>query len=221
MPVKNSSPAKRRKTTVSKLKPLSLLVLECDARKLQSQSLSFAQEIHTIIKHLPKKLTVEVGLINSEDDFRKILITCTEKYSSIKNIVVIGHSNRNLICVAPSFNLEWKVFARWLLSFRPQKIALIACEAGQFHSTRALFDEIPKLTKIYASPFKSTKLQFMAIHLLLAYLLLTTKQEKDLIYAAQVANFWKTGGVILECSRRNPEGNQILQFLGSILGKIN
>jgi hypothetical protein len=218
MPIRNSNLAKRRKTSVSKLKPLSLLVLECDAGKLQSQSLSFAQEIHTIIKHLPKKLTVEVGLINSEDDFREILITCAEKYSSVKNIVVIGHSNRNVICVAPGFNLEWEVFARWLMPLSPQKIALIACEAGQFHSTRALFDELPKLTKIYASPFKTTKLQFRAIHLLLGYLLLTTKQDKDLIYAAQVANFWKTGGVILECTRRNPEGNQILQFLGSILG---
>jgi hypothetical protein len=216
MPRKTSI-AKRQKKAVSKLKPLSLLILECDAQTLESQSLSFAREISTVVNALPKNLTVEPGLINSEEDFRKILIHCAEKYSSIKNIVVIGHSNRDLIRVAPGFDLEWQVFARWLSSFNPQKMALIACEAGQFHPTRTLFDELPKLTKIYASPFKTNKLQFMAIHPLIAYLLLTTKQDKDVIWTGQVVNFWRTGGIILECTRRNPEGNQLMQFLSSIL----
>jgi len=217
MPVNKTSLAKRQTTKVSKLKPLSLLILECDAQKLQRQSLSFAGDLFKVVSLLPAKITVEVGLINSKEDFSKILIVCSEKYSSIKNIVVIGHSNRALICVAPNFDLEWKVFARWLSHFKPQKIALIACEAGQFLSTRTLFDEIPKLTKIYASPFKTTKQQFEAIPLLISYLLLTSKQDNDTILLGQAINFFRTGGVILQCTRRNPEGNQILQFLGSLL----
>jgi hypothetical protein len=198
------------------LKPLSLLIVECDAARLKREGLSFAGEIQKFVELLPKTLSVQLAEINSQADLLEAFSVYAEKYSSIKRVVIIAHSNRNLIRVAPNFELEWRVFARWFLPFKSQKMALVACEAGQFSPTRALFDELPKLKKIYASPFKTTKRQFQIIHLLMSYMLLNSKVDKDVIWAGQVVNFMKTGAIILECTRRNPEGNQALQFLGAL-----
>jgi hypothetical protein len=208
--------AKRQKAAVSKPKPLSLLILECDAQKLEKQGLTFAGDLYKIVSALPAKITVEVGMITSQANLLEVLVNCKEKYSSIQNIVVIAHSNRNVISVARDLVPTWKAFAQWIKPFKPKQIVFIACEAGQFWATRTLFDEIPQLTKIYASPMKTTKPQFKIIHALVSYLLLTKKQDKDLIWADQVVNFVNTGGVILQCTRRNPEWNQIWQFLGGL-----
>jgi hypothetical protein len=92
----------------------------------------------------------------------------------------------------------------------------IACEAGQFPATRTLFDEIPKLNKIYASPLKTSLAHAEVIKLLVPYLLLAKKLDNDIIQMGSLLNFFKTGGVILQCSRRNTEWNQFWQFIGSL-----
>src|SRR5438874_1312640 len=83
-----------------RLKPLSLLILECDADKLKSQSLAVANELNRVIRLLPTQLTVELAFINSEADLRERFVDYAERYSSIKLIVVIAHSNRDVISVA-------------------------------------------------------------------------------------------------------------------------
>jgi hypothetical protein len=200
----------------TKLKPLSLLILECDANKLASQSLAVANELNRIVQILPAKVSAEVALINSAADLQDKFVSYKEKYSSIKVIAVIAHSNRQVISIAPDMVLEWDAFGRWVEPFKPQQMVFIACEAGQYPSTRALFDEVPKLTKIYASPIKTTKAQAEVIKLLVPYLLLSKKQDDDVIRLAQIWNFLNNGGVILRCSRRNTEWNQLLQFLGGL-----
>jgi hypothetical protein len=210
------SSQKQLATKKPRLKPLSLLILECDANKLGRQSLSVAPELHKIVQLLPAKITAEVAFINSAADLRDKFVSYKEKYSSIKIIVVIAHSNRQVISIAPDMVLEWDAFGRWVEPFKPQQMVFIACEAGQYPSTRTLFDEVPKLTKIYASPIKTTKAQAEVIKLLVPYLLLSKKQDDDLIRLAQIWNFLNNGGVILRCSRRNTEWNQLLQFLGGL-----
>jgi hypothetical protein len=224
MPSRNaarSSVTKKNKRAVvqkkRRLYPLSLLILECDANKLTRQSLSVANELNQIICLLPAKLKAEVALINSAVDLQDKFIYYKEKYSSIKVIVVVAHSNRNVVSIAPDMVLKWDAFARWVAPFKPQQMVFIACEAGQYPSTRTLFDEIPKLAKIYASPIKTTKEQAEIIKLLVPYILLSKKQDDDLIRLGQMWNFLNNGGIILRCSRRNTEWNQLLQFIGGLM----
>jgi hypothetical protein len=108
-------------------------------------------------------------------------------------------------------------FARWVAPFKPQQMVFIACEAGQYPSTRTLFNEIPKLAKIYASPLKTTKEQAEIIKLLVPYLLLSKKQDDDIIRLGQMWNFLNNRGIILRCSRRNTEWNQLLQFIAGLM----
>lgn len=220
---KSKPPSKTRRKLGSqaprkpRLKPLSLLVLECDAEKLARQSLGVAEELKPVLRTLPTSLSMEVALINSSADLRDSFASYKEKYSSIKVIVVIAHSNRDVISIAPDMVIGWSIFGRWVAPFNPKQMVFVACEAGQYPATRTLFNEVPKLSKIYASPVKTTKEQADVIKLLVPYLLLSKKQDDDIIRLGQVLNFLRTGGIILRCSRRNTEWNQLLQALGSLL----
>ncbi len=211
-------PRVKKPTQKPKLPLLSLLILECDADLLASQSLSVANDLNNIVRILPKRLSVEIALIRSKDDLLKNFADCAQKYRAIKIVVVVAHSNSSVISLSPELQYTpWKVFAEWLKPFSPQKLVCIACNAGQFPPTRTLFDEIPKLKEIYASPVKLWVWQIEAMKLLIPYLLMARSFDSDLFAAGQVINFLRNGGIILRCRRRQTEGNQFLQFFGGLL----
>src|ERR1041385_2659332 len=81
----------------TRLKALSLLILECDANKLKTQSLAVADELNAVVRLLPSNLTVELAFINVAADLTERFIDYAQRYSSIKLIVVIAHSNREVI----------------------------------------------------------------------------------------------------------------------------
>ena len=196
-----------------RLKALSLLILECDANKLKTQSLAVANELNEIVRRLPANLTVELAFINSAAELKDKFIDYAQRYSSIKLIVVIAHSNRNVISIAPDLVLQWQAFGRWVEKFKPKQMVFVACEAGQFPSTRTLFDLMPSLRVIYASPIKTSREQAEIIKLLVPYLLLSKTQDPKLIRFFQIINFLRNGSIILRCSRRRGEWTSVLQFL--------
>lgn len=142
----------RKKTTKKpgpkkpRQKSLSLLILECDADKLKSQALAVANELNSVVRLLPAQLTVELAFINSEADLRERFIDYALRFSSIKLIVVIAHSDREVISIAPDLVLQWHAFGRWVEKFKPKQMVFVACEAGQYPSTRTLFDQMQKPT---------------------------------------------------------------------------
>lgn len=205
--------AKKAQSKKPRLKPLSLLILECDANKLKSQALAVANELNSVVRLLPAQLTVEVAFINSEADLRESFVDYVQRYSSIKLIVVIAHSNREVISIAPDLVLQWQAFGRWIEKFKPKQMVFVACEAGQFPSTRTLFDQMQSLRTIYASPIKTTKEQAEIIKLLVPYLLLSKTQDSELIRVFQILNFLRSGSIVLRCSRRRGEWTSLLQFL--------
>lgn len=199
--------------------PLHVLILECNASKLASQDLSFGRgvaEAMALVQREKNHLRIEVLLIDSYEDFSDGIVDLIDEYSSVYNILVIGHSDSQSLTVAPNFDISWSEVGKWFQPLKPKTLAFVACEAGQFVSTQAIFDELETCRNIYASPFKSTKQQFEALKILFAYLLLTKRVDTNLIWVGQIMNFIRTGGVILDCTRRNPEGNQLFQFLGSL-----
>lgn len=207
---KQSGPKKPR------LKALSLLILECDANKLKVKSLAVADELNAVVRLLPASLTVELASINAAADLTERFVDYARQYSAIKLIVVIAHSNREVISIAPDLVLQWHAFGRWVEKFKPKQMVFVACESGQFPSTRTLFDLMPSLRVIYASPIKTTKEQAEIIKLLVPYLLLSKSQDPQLIRFFQVINFLRNGSIILRCSRRRGEWTSLLQFLSGL-----
>jgi hypothetical protein len=140
-----------------------------------------------------------------------------QRYRGIKLVVVIAHSNSSVISLAPDLSQSsWMAFAGWLKPFNPQKLVCIACKAGQFPPSRTLFDEIPKLTEIYASPVELWIHQVEAMKLLIPYLLMTSKVDPDIITIGQWISFMRHGGIVLRCRRRQTEWNQFLQTIAAL-----
>jgi hypothetical protein len=206
-----------KKTRTLKLPLLSLLILECDTEKLASQRLSVANDLNRIVQVLPKKMRVEIALIRSKDDLINRFADYAQKYRGIKLVVVIAHSNASVISLAPQLsNTPWLGFAQWLKPFSPQKLVCIACKAGQFPPSRTLFDEIPKLTEIYASPVELWIHQVATMKLLVPYLLMTSRVDSDLIRLAQWVSLGTNGGMILYIRRRQTQWNQFFQLIGAL-----
>jgi hypothetical protein len=206
----------KRAVETPRLPLLSLLILECDTDLLASQSLSVANDLNNIVRILPKRLSVEVALIKSKDELLEKFADYSRRYRSIKLVVVIAHSNSSVISLAPGAVVSWNAFAQWIKPFSPQKLVFIACKAGQYPPTRTLFDEIPKLTEIYASPVELWIRQVEAMKLLIPYLLMARKLDADVITVGQAINFMRNGGIILRCRRTQTEWNQLLQFLAAL-----
>jgi hypothetical protein len=208
-------PAKKVKT--ARLPLLSLSILECDAKKLMRQNLSVARDISNIVRTIPKRLTVEVAPIDSQQELLDKCAEYKQKYRGIKVVVVIAHSNSEVISLAPDLSYTpWSVFGQWLKPFNPQKLVCIACKAGQYPPSRILFDEIPKLTEIFASPVELWIHQVEAMKLLIPYLLMANKTDADLIKLGQWIMFMRNGGIILHIKRRQTEWNDFFQFLGAL-----
>jgi len=207
----------RTKVKVSRLPLLSLLILEGDSNTLAQDNLSFASDIRNIVGLLPKKLTVEVAPINSQQDMLDIFAELKQKYRGVKLVVAIAHSNSSVISLSPQqLDTSWKSFAQWLKPFNPQKLVCISCMAGQYPSSRTLFDELPKLTDIFASPVSLWRQQVEAMKLLIPYLLMTRKTDNEVIILGQWIMFMRNGGLILHIKRRQTKWNNVFQLIGAL-----
>lgn len=207
----------KKKLKTTRLPLLHLLILEGDSQSLASQNLSFASAIRNIVGVLPKKLSVEVAAIDSQQDMLDRFADYKQKYRGIKLVVVIAHSNSSVISLSPQqLDTPWNVFAEWLKPFNPQKLVCISCMAGQFPPSRTLFDKLPKLTEIFASPVKLWRHQVEAMKLLIPYLLMASKTENDVIILGQWIMFMRNGGLILHIKRRQTEWNNFFQFMGAL-----
>lgn len=153
MPAKKAAPRKSRKTTKKRpakrtprqLRPetkpapkkprlpsLPLLILECDADRLEREGMAMGDQLHKIAQVLPvNNGNLELALINSQDDLLEAFADYAGRYSSIKVIVVIGHSDAWSVRISTPNNavLDWPVVANWFEKFKPQylKRLSLAC----------------------------------------------------------------------------------------------
>jgi hypothetical protein len=228
MPSRKASrkPAKKRITKTSKKKSaklvkkpklpiLPLLILECDANRLASEGMAMGNQIHTIAQVLPvTNRNLELALINSQDDLRDAFVRYSERYRSIKVIVVIGHSDASGIRISTPHQtfLDWDVVAKWFQPFEPHYLVFAACKAGQYPSKSAFFDGLKKLKAIFASPVNISRLQVEIIKLLVPYLLLAKTLDPDAIALGQWFAFLRDKTIILYCRRRDSDWNKLIQF---------
>jgi hypothetical protein len=76
MPVRKAVKKKlaKKRPAAKRLPTLSLLILECDAKKLAQQNLSVANQLHQITHLIPAKITKEVAFINSAAELQEKFI---------------------------------------------------------------------------------------------------------------------------------------------------
>lgn len=160
-----------------------------------------ADELDAAVTLLAPDVAIEVAKAATEQDLIQQFARLAQTDSRFQIIVVIGHSNEFGLQLTSDRQVSWNVFAKWLQPFKPKQLVLIACKAGQIAPVESLFEEIPTLTHLYASPFVTTKHQVQAIKVLVPYLLNVRAADSDLIRLGQLANFFLTQGTILRWLR--------------------
>lgn len=198
-----------------RLPSLPLLILECDANRLESEGMAMGNQLNNIARVLPiKNRNLELAQVNSEDDLLEAFANYAERYSSIKVIVVIGHSDAWKIRISTQHKmmLEWGVVANWFERLKPQYLVFVACNAGQYPAKAALFEKLKNLKAMFASPVKISRLQAEIIKILVPYLLLAKTIDPDAIKLGQWLAFIRDKTIILYCTRRDSDWNKLIQF---------
>jgi hypothetical protein len=200
-PSKSRAALKRSSRKVARRKP-SLLILECDSEKLTRQSLSVAGELLAAVRVITPQVATVLVQTTSQNDLLQKLARCKEDHDRFSLIVVIGHSNSTGIRLTAENGVSWSSFAKWTETFEPKKMVLLACRAGQMLPAGALFDGIPSLDEIYASPTYITKEQCRLVVLLILYLLGVKSQEPEILRLIQLLNFMLTLGGVFRWTRK-------------------
>jgi len=193
--------APRRKTRQRTAIAKSLLILECDTAKLARQALSMADEIAASTTPFAPGALVTVTKSHTEQDLLQTFSRLAETNSRFRVVVVVGHSNEFGLQLASDRHVSWSALAKWLEPFEPRQIVLVACKAEQMGPAQSLFDGIPTLCDLYASPIVTTKQHVQAIRALVPYLLNVKLPDPELIMLGQLVNFLITRGAIFRWRR--------------------
>lgn len=180
----------------------SLLILECDADKLSTQSVSMADEIRTVAQLFAPKVKIDVVKATTEESLKSRFAQLAEDDCRFGIIAVIGHSSTSGLNLTSDRDVSWAVFAKWVELFEPKQMALVACQSGHVLPVRDLFIGIPTLKEVYASPVNTTKPQSEIINILIPYLLNTRSADSELIQLGQFFNLLFTGGIIFRWLRK-------------------
>ena len=178
--VVSKRPAKKKPIPRPKAKGRSLLILECDSRKLVGQSLAIGSAVYELINRLaPGVIRTELVRTTSEQQLLEELGRVKERHEFFDLVLVVGHSNPHGLQLTAEKFTQWSVFAKWIETFEPKKVLLAACEAGRWLSAKAIFDGVPKLKEIYASPVLMNQQQAMVVVLLVFYFLMVKSPDAD------------------------------------------
>jgi hypothetical protein len=122
-------------------------------------------------------------------------------------IVVIAHSNQDVIRVASDLVLPWPAFARFLKPFKPRRLLLVACRGGRWDAGENLFNSIRSLRRIYACPVNASK-DFGALMLFAVPYAVAERRPRDKhVWWSQVASIAITGRQLREWRRTTDNGN--------------
>jgi hypothetical protein len=179
----------------------SILIVECDSATLRSQAISMAADLERIVRTVVPSATIRLVSATSQESLLSGLGRCKEECGGFDNVAIVGHSNRRGLRLAPGLSVPWDKLGLWIEPFRPKRAILVACEAGGWLPSEALFNGIRTLREIYGSPVVTTEKQAASVTVLVPYLMLDNRLPRDIL-AVHLVNFALTGGVIFRHTRK-------------------
>jgi hypothetical protein len=175
-----------------------LLIIECNSPKLQSQGLSYADELG-VTAHIWADSVVVKGGTQSEL-CRDLGLLGSRKF---EYILVIGHSNlKGIFLTSDRPPVRWTEFPPWITVFKPTKVFLIGCEAGRYLPAAPLFEKIRTLREVYGSPIRAGKDLAKAMHILLPILCNSTAEDLPSVIITQLSTWLITNQVLFRYTRQ-------------------
>jgi hypothetical protein len=157
--------------------------MECDSPTLKSQGLSMANEIGTTLEACLPVIPHKVLLAASTDDLLHEFAACSTEHRTFKTILVIAHSNQQGLHLTGDRE--------------------VTCQAGRPWPVKLLFNGLPSLNEIYASPFITNREQAEIVNWLLPVVAVGKGRTNGIDQLIRAAGFIATKGVIWRWTRRD------------------
>ncbi len=129
-----------------------LLVIECQAALLQKQSLNVGSGAAAILQSWCPGKKIDLVQTSSVSQLCEDLGSLAEQNIRYRAILIVGHSNERGLCLTNNNVCPWNIVGQWFAKFEPKSLFLAACKAGRSNAVRALFDPLPSLRNVCASP---------------------------------------------------------------------
>jgi hypothetical protein len=207
-----------------RLPSAQLLIVECQAEKLNQQGLGLGAQVHAIVRKTFPQKSVEFVGTSTTSDLLQSLARLSVKYERFRLVFIVGHSNAlGLYLTADKFS-EWNVVGNWLTPFKPTVLLLAACQAGRFEAVGNLFTAIRSLREVYASPVSLYRDQSDPLVVLIMGLLQSSRLGDSEVKFLQLFNYLKNEGLILRWQRAETRSGRQLKglawnFASSLLNK--
>lgn len=137
----------RRRTPAS-----HLLIIQCEPDKLAQQGLDFGSKVSALCSLPFRKKRIVSAKAYSKDKRCRTLGETLQSHDRFRTVLIVGHSNEYGLQLTPDQFYDWKAVGEWLKPFQPEFLLLMACQAGRSSSARILFQQVPSLREVYASP---------------------------------------------------------------------
>lgn len=179
-----------------------LLIIQCEPDKLAQQGLDFGSRVSALCSLPFHKKKIVTAKAYSKDELCRTLGETLQAHDRFRTVLIVGHSNEYGLQLTPDEFYDWKAVGEWLKPFQPQFLLLMACRAGRSSSARILFQQIPSLREVYASPVAFFSDQTHPLAGLLAALVKNRKVNESWLRVLQASGYllndallyrWKRG----------------------------
>lgn len=190
-----------RRSAPRATRPKSVLILQCNPEKLESQGFSFSSTLETWLGSFAPQAIVRRARGTTQAELLRQLSEFQQAQTCFEIIVVETHSDQSGLRLTADCRPSWAQFAAWLAPFAPRFVIVAGCQAGRWLPSEALFSGLPTLKEVYGSPVLTTEKQVVAFQFLVPHLLRTGGIKKDHRKLMQVAQFMLNGGLIFRHTR--------------------
>jgi hypothetical protein len=197
-------PPRRKKQPVPKprRKPAAhLLFIECQTSLLKKQSLAIGKGWHARLASLYPEKKIVLAATDARADLANRLGEVVRNGTRYRAVVVIAHSNHAGIKLTNEDFCDWSQLATWLEPLAPEHLLLVACDAGRLTGVCTLFQSLPSLRTIYASPVPVAPQHAQFLDFLLLQLIAQRGVDESLLRVTQFAAFLATKAVIFQWRR--------------------
>lgn len=163
-----------------------VLIIECDSHTLKNQNLAIGNEIEAELQSAFPKNGIDLIRAVEKSVFEIDLDSVLGKYRNpCKAVIMVGHGNESGIRLTADHFISWHDLGLILKPFAPQQLLFLACRAGNISACEVLFDNIPSLQHIFASPVNIPKSQQFIVIQKVKYALGTAKENQLLVNLLQ------------------------------------
>jgi len=179
----------------------AVLILECDSDTLSQQGLGLGKELFEVLRNTFPKNPLRLIRSRSLAGLLKSLAETVETGQKYATIIIVGHSSRNQLQISNDASFAWHSVAAFVSPFEPMRLILLACEAGREFPCVRVFENLPRLKEIFASPIFVAKNQIYLVIAKTLHVLGARREDFTLNQVMQVGNFVLTRGIMFHYKR--------------------